>query len=68
MVRKKSINQLKKTIKKYDEEKKEYWRKFNEWMYSLERRKNLLESYNLKTIKYLAKKNWYKSKIIIENS
>lgn len=25
-------------------------------MYSLERRKNLLESYNLKTIKYLAKK------------
>lgn len=56
MVRKKSINQLKKTIKKYDEEKKEYWRKFNEWMYSLERRKNLLESYNLKTIKYLAKK------------
>lgn len=29
---------------------------FNEWMYSLERRKNLLESYNLKTIKYLAKK------------
>ncbi|WP_427831792.1 hypothetical protein [Methanobrevibacter intestini] len=25
-------------------------------MYSLERQKNLLESYNLKTIKYLAKK------------